>query len=358
MTDARHSRRDLLKILGAAPIVAGAAMSRSASVPAETQAQSPAQGAAPARPSFSLWSLTLQWTGDMDEACAVAAEAGYTSIAWTVRPGAHILAENVARDLPKAVAAARKAGLSTPMVVTPIVDATSPRAEAILDAMHSVGIRYYRGNTLGRYDYTKDLAPQLEAVKPRIASLVKLNEKYGTTVMYNNESSGGLIGAGIWDLWMALKDFDPAQAGISYNLAHATMRGGPEWWETIRFAHAYVVGVSLCDFKWVRKTDPVRGPRRTDTDTGWSWAAEWVAPGEGMVNFKSAFESLKLIGFSGPIHVFYEYFVDVPGVTAPVNLLGAAIGSYKLEMPRAQYVSYLRRDQEFYSRLMTKAGLV
>jgi L-ribulose-5-phosphate 3-epimerase len=349
-----HSRRDILKGLAAAPLVANLGSQTAA---AQATAQ-PATAQSSARPSFSLWSLTLQWTPDMDEACAVAAEAGYKSIAWTVRPGAHILAANVERDLPKAVEAAKKAGLTTPMIVTPIVDASSARAEAILATMHGLGIRYYRGNLLGMYDYKKDLVPQLEAIKPRIAGLVKLNEKYGTTVMYNNESLGTAIGSGIWDLWTALKDFDPAQAGISYNIAHATVRGGTDWWVTIRFAQKYIVGFSLGDFKWVKKTDPVRGPRRTDADPSWPWAAEWVAPGDGMVNFKSTFESLKLTGFTGPIHVFNEYFVDVPTVADPVNMLGAAIGTYKLQMPKELYVDYLKRDFDFYTKLMTDAQLI
>jgi L-ribulose-5-phosphate 3-epimerase len=349
-----QSRRDILKGLAATPLLAqlGSPKAAAQSVASSATAESGA------KPSLSLWSTTLQWTPDMDEVCAVTAEAGYKSIAWTVRPGAHIVAANVERDLPKAVEAAKKAGLTSPMIVTPLVDAKSPGAEAILAAMQSAGIRYYRGNLLGMYDYTKPLVPQLEAIKPRIASLVKLNEKYGTTVMYNNESLGNAIGSGIWDLWTALKDFDPAQAGISYNIGHATVRGGTDWWVTIRFAAKYIVGFSLGDFRWVKKTDPVRGPRRTDADPSWAWAAEWVAPGDGMVNFKATFESLKTIGFTGPIHVFNEYFVYVPTVADPINMLGAGIGTYKLQMPKELYVDYLKRDFDFYSKLMTDAQLI
>jgi L-ribulose-5-phosphate 3-epimerase len=353
-TMTHQSRRDLLKALGTAPVFAASGVS-------PLLAQTTPPPLASAKPTFSIWSLTLQWTPDMDEACAVAAEAGYKSIAWTVRPGAHILAANVARDLPKAVDAAKKAGLATPMIVTQIVDSSTPLAEAVLDTMHGLGIRYYRCNTIGSYDYAKDLEPQLEHAKQRVASMVKLNEKYGTTGMYNNESSAKLIGGGIWDLWQAVKDLDPARVGICYNIAHATMRGGPEWWETIRFAHKHIAGFSLCDFKWVRKTDPVRGDRRTDADESWPWAAEWVKPGDGMVNFKAAFQSLRQIGFTGPIHVFNEYRVDVPGLPDQVNLLGkstATTNTRGLEMPRDMFIGILRRDHEFYMKLMTDAQLL
>jgi sugar phosphate isomerase/epimerase len=359
VTDTRRSRRDLLKMIGASPIVATAALSRPAS--AQALHQTPAAASHPAspapRPSLAIHSLTLQWT-NMEEAVAVAVEAGYTSIAWAARPGAHILPENVARDLPKAVDLAHKAGLSTPLIITPLRDASTANAEVYLDTMRGLGIRHYLCPQFGSYDYTKDLAPQLEALKPRIASLAKLNEKYGTTAMYHTEGSAGLIGGGVWDLWLAVRDFDPAVVGINYDLGHATMKGGPEWWESIRFAHKHMLAMSLKDIKWVKKADAVRGPRRTDPSADWPWAAEYVVPGEGMVNFKSAFQYLKSITFAGPIFTYHEYFVEVPGAAQPVNMLGASMPNFKLEMPKAQYVSCLRRDREFYTRLMADVGLV
>jgi len=112
----------------------------------------------------------------MEEAVGVAAEAGCKAIAWTVRQGAHILPEKVERDLPRAVDLAHKAGLETPMLITALNEGKSERAEEVLDSMRAVGIRYYRAAPF-RYDYSRDLAQQIEALKPRTASLVQLNEK-------------------------------------------------------------------------------------------------------------------------------------------------------------------------------------
>ncbi len=69
----------------------------------------------------------------MEEGAAVAGEAGFKNIAWTVRPGAHMEPERVERELPKAVEMARKSGLATPMLITAILDANSPRDEALLE---------------------------------------------------------------------------------------------------------------------------------------------------------------------------------------------------------------------------------
>ncbi len=151
---------------------------------------------------------------------------------WTVRAGAHILAENVERDLRKAVELTRKAGLDAPMVITAIVDAQSPRAEAILSTMQGLGIRYFRAPSF-RYDYSQELEPQLEALKPRIGGLAALNQKYGTTAMYHTHSGAGNIGGGVWDLWLVLKQFDRELVGLNYDLGHATIRAAADGWRPV-----------------------------------------------------------------------------------------------------------------------------
>src|SRR5205823_4577668 len=267
-----------------------------------------------------LVSRHLQWT-NVEEAVAVAAEAGCKAISWTVRRGAHILPENVERDLPKAIGLAHQAGLDTPMVITALNDGQSPRAEAVIETMRSVGIRHYRAAPF-RYDYSGDLAQQLEALKPRIASLVRLNEKYGATAMYHTHSGPGNVGGGVWDLWMVVKDFDPRYVGLNYDVGHATARGGAEWIETSHFAHKHIHALSLKDFKWVRKSDLVPGdptPGRYGSSPTWPWVTQFVPPGEGMVNFKDIFTYFQSVGFSGPLETYFEYFVNVPG-HGPVDM--------------------------------------
>src|SRR2546425_12666264 len=284
MSHTQHSRRNVLKLLGAAPFIAGHAGAPATSV----------QPAVPAaRAKLCLVSRHLQWT-NMEEAVSVAAEAGCKAIAWTVRQGAHMLPDNVERDLPKAVELAHKAGLDTPMLITALNEGKSERAEAVLDTMRGVGIRYYRAAPF-RYDYSADLAQQIEALKPRIGSLVRLNEKYGTTGMYHTHSAYGNIGGGVWDLWLAVKDFDPEFVGLNYDLGHATIRGGTGWIETSHIAHKLVHGLSVKDFRWVKRTTPSqRGP----------WSPEMVPPGEGMVDFKGILSYFNSVGFAGPIELY------------------------------------------------------
>ena len=365
MDDSHPTRRDVLKALGAAPFAAAAAIQRGQApgvqggrgrgrpVPSFDGVLTPSPTAMPgAKPLLTLYSVSLQWA-DYDEAADTAVKAGWPAIGWTARPGGHVSPENVVRDLPRAIGAAKKAGLQTPIIITPIRDAESPHAEAYLDTMSKLGLRYYQAPPLGRYDYTKDLAPQLDVWKPKLEAVAKLNEKYGTTAVYHVEGGAGNIGGGVWDLWFAIKDFDPRHVGMDFDLGHATMKGGPEVWESIRFAHKNILSMASKDIRWARKTDPPQGPRRSDPSEDWPWTAEYVVPGTGMVNFSAAFQYMKSIGFAGSFLHYSEYFVTSPGTGQPVSLLRPKVPS---DVPKDLYVSSLRRDHDFFSKLLADVG--
>jgi len=88
VNQAFKSRRELLKLLAVAPLL-------SQGVPAEAGAQASDSSE---KPRLTLVSRHVQWTS-MEEGAAVAAEAGFPAIAWTVRSGAHMEPANVERDL-------------------------------------------------------------------------------------------------------------------------------------------------------------------------------------------------------------------------------------------------------------------
>src|SRR6476646_5697719 len=155
-TGSRRSRREILKALGAAPLTVATFAQQRRPRPIVDGVVTPSPTAVPdGKPLLTLYSLSLQWA-DYDEAADTAASAGWPAIGWTARGGGHVLPENVTRDLPKAVAAAKKAGLQTPIIITPVRDVETPYAEAYLDTMSKLGLRYYQAPPLGRYDYSKD----------------------------------------------------------------------------------------------------------------------------------------------------------------------------------------------------------
>lgn len=305
--DARLTRRDALTLLG------GAALAGSSAVPAA------AQPAPSRRRAIGVVSRHLQWT-DLEGAVAVAKEAGFDAIEWNVRKGGHVAPERVEQDLPRAVELTRKAGMAVTMITTSIQDAQSPFAEPILRAAKASGIRWYRGGEYFRYDYTKPLVPQIEALKPRMAGLAALNSKYGTTWAYHTHSAPGMIGGGVWDIWNAIKEFDPASIGLNFDIGHVTARNGAGWIDATTVVAPFIAALAVKDVLWNK------GPR--------GWRGEFVPVGEGMIDLPRLAGVLDTAGFTGPVNIHYEHN----------GMLGEDVGKWTLPMARERYVALLEAD--------------
>lgn len=301
------SRRDVLRLLGAAPVAA-----------AGTRLH--AQSAAPSTLQVGLVSRHVQWTS-LEDAIDIAARVGFDSIEWNVRPGGHVDPSKVDTELPRAVELTRKAGLAVTMITTNIQDAKSPHVEAILQTASGLGIRYYRGGQYFRYDEARDPWQQLQELKPRVAGLAALNEKYGTTVAYHTHSGRGLIGGAIWDFWEVVRGFDPKVVGLNYDIGHAVARNGVGWIETARLASRHITALAIKDVRW--EHDAKRG-----------WRTEFVPVGEGMIDLKRLFAVLEASGFNGPVNIHYEHN----------DLLGTDVGKWTLSMPRERFMQLVADD--------------
>ena len=276
------SRRDVLRLLGAAPL-AGAI--RSGGGVEATSAPMPLQ--------IGLVSRHLQWT-TREDAIELSKRMGYDAIEWNVRQGGHIEPDRVEKDLPRAVDLTRKAGLAVTMITTSIQDAKSPRVDAILQTASGLGIRYYRGGQYFRYDYTRNLKQQLEDLKPRVATIAALNQKYGTVICYHTHSGAGNIGGNVWDFWEVIRGFDPKVVALNYDVGHATARGGAGWIDAAHVVTPYIRALAVKDFAWER------GPSG-------AWRTEWCPLGEGMVDFARLVELLRAAQFAGPVNIHLEH---------------------------------------------------
>lgn len=69
----------------------------------------------------------------------LAAQMGFDGVDLTVRPDGHVLPENVAIDLPRAVAAVEKAGLKVYSIVTNIKQPDEKFAQDILKTASGIG---------------------------------------------------------------------------------------------------------------------------------------------------------------------------------------------------------------------------
>jgi sugar phosphate isomerase/epimerase len=335
------SRRQALAMLMSATALGNASFT----VGAQEAASVSAKPVPREKPYLSLVSRHLQWT-DAENGIAVAKEAGFPAILWTVRRGAHIEPEQVETELPRIVRLTKAAGIDTPMIITAIGDVTSDRAEAILATMKGLGIHLYRAVT-PRYNYNAPVQPQLAACKGKIAGLAKLNEKYDTTAAFHTHSYADTIGGSAWDLLMLINDLDPRYVGLNYDIGHVTAKGGFGWRESVRAAGPYLHSVSIKDFYWEKE------PRVPSGE--WPWRTRFVKPGDGMVDFSDFFRYLQSIGFQGPLENYFEYTVDVPGLSKPFDMLGTDYKKWKLEMPQLTFVGYLKRDVNFYNAVWQQA---
>ncbi len=261
-----------------------------------------------------------------------ARELGFDAVDLTVRPGGHVEPERVSSQLPELVRLIRGEGLEVEMVTSGIVDAGTPHAEAVLRALAESGIRYYRW---GGFEYAPDrpIPEQLEALKPRVAALAKLNARYQVCAMYHTHSGIGRVGASIWDLYLLLKEFDPDLVSVNYDTAHATVEGGfGGWIHSLRLVGPMLRGVAVKDFRWSR-------------DERGRWRPQWCPLGEGMVDFPKFFEMLAALKFRGPLQVHYEY-----------PLGGADGGKRELTMAPEEVFAAMKRDLERLRAWLRRAG--
>jgi sugar phosphate isomerase/epimerase len=283
--------------------------------------------------SICAFSKHFQWT-DLPSGIGMIAELGYDGVDLTVRNRGHVLPERVEEDLPRVVELIHKAGLQIPMITAGIRDTQSPHAEAIIKTMKTLGIPRYRWGGF-RYDEKRSITEQLAEYKVRVRDLAALNKQYGVCAMYHTHSGIGQVGASFWDLYLLLKDFDPDQVSVNYDIGHATVEGGfGGWINSTRLLLPYTRGVAVKDFLWKRNG---KG----------EWRPSWCPLGKGMVDFNRYFAMLKAGGFSGPVQLHMEYD----------ELGGADSGKSELTIPKAQVLKLMRQDIDTLKRMFAEAGL-
>jgi sugar phosphate isomerase/epimerase len=198
---------------------------------------------------IDAYSRHLQWLRSPDDVAQAVIDMGFDGLDITVRPyPGHVDPATVAKDLPPFVNTIRKHGISVSTITCPITDADSPNAEQILQTASSLGITHYWWGTF-RYDTTKPVMEQLDALKPRVEKLAALNQKYKMKAMYHTYEGDMTVGAAIWDFLYVLKNFDPAHVSFHYDVGHMVVAGGGNTWAlNLRAAGPYIGGVSAKDY--------------------------------------------------------------------------------------------------------------
>jgi len=282
------------------------------------------------RPEICVFSKHLQWLS-YEKMAEAAAKIGFSGVDLTVRPGGHVLPENVAKDLPRAVRSVKAAGIDVPMMTTRIVDASNPLTEKILATASENGIRHYR---LGSYRYPeeKSIDETLVEIQTKLAGLARLNKKFGIRGQYQNHAGNGRFGAPVWDLANILKELDSEWLGCQFDIRHATLEGGSAWPLDFRVVSKYVQSADIKDFRW--------------QETKGKWTPLNCPLGEGMVDFDRYLKMLKDSGFNGPFSIHYEY-----------PLGGANKGKSELTLPASTVLESMEKDLVFLKKKLALHGI-
>ncbi|MFY0598106.1 MAG: sugar phosphate isomerase/epimerase [Cyclobacteriaceae bacterium] len=263
-----------------------------------------------------IFSKHLQFLNykEMSEA---AAEIGFDGVDLTVRPGGHILPENVEEQLPLATAQLNKVDLKPKLMTTAITDANDAFTKKILTSASKEGIACYR---LGYYRYPDNLSipESIANIQQQTRELARLNQELNISGAYQNHA-GMHVGASIWEIWQMLQEIDPAYLGCQYDIRHATVEGGKSWNTGLRLINQQINSIVLKDFKWEQ--------------SGGKWKLINTPIGEGMVDFRSYFKLLKKYQIKVPISLHLEY-----------DLGGAEHGKTKLTIPQKNVFQSMKKD--------------
>jgi sugar phosphate isomerase/epimerase len=279
---------------------------------------------------FCIFSKHLHWL-DYAAMAKTVAGVGFDGVDLTVRPEGHVLPENVEKDLPLAVEAAKKAGVEILTMTTAIDDSDDETTQKILKTASQSGIGYYRLGYFG-YNEKSGIPAQLATIKQKMQKLIKLNQKFAIHGAYQNHSGSNRFGAAIWDLWDTIKDEDSRWIGAQFDVRHATVEGANVWSVYYRLVAPYTRTLVLKDFYWEK------------TSKGWQLIN--CPLGEGMVNFKEFFRLVKTFGKPEVVIIHYEY-----------PLGGVEHGDRELKIEKSQILDAFQRDLLWAKSNMKEAGL-
>ena len=240
---------------------------------------------------------------DLKASAVLAAEAGLDGVDCAVRPGGEILPERAAEEMPLYDAALRSHGLRLSLLTSGITGVNAPYVEAVLRAGRKLGIKYYR---LGYWYHRPAQATEtLRAeIRARLKDLAALNRELGVCAVFQNhsadKSAAPPAGADLVELYDLLKDLNPDEVGVAFDLGHAILTHGDDW--PVHFDR-------LKDHLRVAYVKDVKRP------------VGFVPFGQGEFGHTDFFRRVAALGYSAPLSMHVEYeWAPKDGRTRPALL--------------------------------------
>lgn len=264
-----------------------------------------------------IFSKHLQFLTNYNELAEAAKQMGFDGIDLAVRPGGHVEPEHVEEQLPKAAEAMKKVGFSPSLMTTSVNEAGNETDKRLLTTASKLGFTHYRMNWY-TYPEKKPMPESLQELSQKVNGLGQLNRDLGIIGYYQNHA-GVNIGSNIWEIYELIKDADKEHMGTQYDIRHAMFEGAGSWPNGFRLIQPWIKNVSVKDFRWQQKNG--------------KWMVEDVPVGEGMIDFKSYFKSLKNHDIRVPVSMHVEY-----------DLGGAQSGSRTISIDKKEVFKAMAKD--------------
>lgn len=218
------------------------------------------------------------------------AASGFVGIEGTVRKGGHVDPEKVESDLPAQVKALKEHGVGMTLMTTDINNADDEIHRRVLRTASEQGITRFRMGSI-KYEGKRSIPEQLKEIRETFHKLIDFCKPLGIQPLYQNHSGAGRFGAGLWDLKWVFSDIDPKDAGVAFDIRHATVEGGQSWPTEFQLMRPHFGFIYCKDFVWNK------GSNRPEN----------VPLGKGRVDYPRFFSLLKKSGYDGPISLHMEY---------------------------------------------------
>jgi sugar phosphate isomerase/epimerase len=285
------SRRSFLEAVGRAGTAGVAVAAIGKSTLSATEAPRPL-------PPLAVFSKLYQELKlDFERSAQVTAEAGYNGIDCAVRPRGEIEPERAADEMPRYAEALGRRGTKMLLLATGISGVDSPHAREILTTAKKLGIRYYR---LDFFPYKQNVArdKQISQITAGLNELAAMNRELGVCAVFENHSTigtkvgstsergSGYVGGDLRELHDVVKEFDPDQIAVAFDIGHAIIQHGDQWrkrFEALK-DHVRIVYVK---------------------DAG--RAARFVPFGEGEIGKTDFFRLLGEMNYRAPLCIHIEY---------------------------------------------------
>jgi sugar phosphate isomerase/epimerase len=254
-------------------------------------------GAGSALPPVAVFGKIFQELKlDFQQSAQTIADAGLDGLDCAVRSKGEILPEEATEQLPRYADALARHKLRLLLLTTDIRGVDSPHVREILKAGKKLGVGDYR---LGYWMHELDVPPEklCAEIRAKLKELAALNGELGACGLLQNHSSWsgkgrGPAGGDLDELYELVRDFDPRQIGVAFDLGHAIIVHGDAWRPRYEKLKPYIRTVYVKD---------VKRPAR------------FVPFGQGEFGQSGFFPLLAKANFRAPLSIHIEYEWAPPG---------------------------------------------